>query len=619
MDIEFLKNFLLNSAPFSKLKPKEIEALSAVAEVHEYRDKDIIYHSGDPSDYFYLLLQGRVVAVSNIDGQPTEIELLKRGTIFGIISLFNEEPHSVTAKVIENSWVMRVEKNKFKQFIEENPRIALDLARVLSQRVKVRTGPKKIFQSKRVGILGFAASGKTTYALNLGAQLKDATKKEVICIEIVKDVSRIPIFRSGQEVKPFNLRADNEALAKDFIVKDVVDYLMLVVDEGGDVSGLVNLLSEQYHFIICEAQVKLLDEATINFIYRCDFVHMIFNSSKIELAKGGGIIKDFEERHFFDPEKIKVIINDFNNHEKLDLEARRKLIGRRIYATLPEIGTVEYAGVIKRIARETGEVVLGVALGSGGSYGFAHIGVLEVLEENNIPIDIVCGSSMGSFVAAMWAAGFDSKRMRQAAYDFGRRLKLFSFPGFYFPFKGIIRAKRLERVYHDIFGDITFYDLKHPLKLAAFDFFQRKATVLEDGPLYRAVAASCAIPGVFEPIQYAGGLILDGGVLNPLPTKILVNYNVHKIIAVNVTPPRENVATNRKAKGRWNVFDFIFGSIETMQREFVGEALRFADVVIHPVFYTTDWAQFDRTDEFIQTGREATIDKLDTIRRLVAE
>jgi len=619
MDIEFLKNFLLNSAPFNKLKPKDVDALAAIAEVHEYSDKDIIYNIGDPSDYFYLLLQGRVVAVSNIDGQPTEIELLKRGTVFGIISLFNEDPHSVTVRAIENSWVMRVEKNKFKQFLEENPRIALELTRVLSQRVKVRTGPKKIFQSKRIGILGFASSGKTTYALNLGAQLKDATKKEVICIDIVKGEYKIPVFDSGKEVRPFNLNAANEASVRDYIVKGTVDYLLLTVDRGGDVAGLVNLLSEQYHFIICEAPVKLLDEAIINFIYRFDRIHMVFNSSKIELTKGGRIIKDFEERHFFDPEKIKVIINDFNNNECLDPQARHKLIGRHAYATLPQLGAVEYSRVMKRIARDTGEVVLGVALGSGGSYGFAHIGVLEVLEENNIPIDVICGSSMGSLIAAMWAAGFDSKRMRQTAHEFGRRLNLFSFPGFYFPFKGIIKAKRLERVYHDIFGDITFFDLKHPLKLAAFDFFQRKAVILEEGPLYRAVAASCAIPGVFEPIQYSGGLILDGGVLNPLPTKILVNYNVHKIIAVNVTPPRENVATTRKAKGRWNVFDFIFGSIETMQRELVGESLRFADVVIHPVFYTTDWAQFDRTDQFIQTGREATIEKLDTIRRLVAE
>jgi len=489
----------------------------------------------------------------------------------------------------------------------------------LSQRVKSRTGSKKIFQSKRIGILGFAASGKTTYALNLGAQLKDSTRKEVICIEIVKGDYKIPVFSSGKEVRAFNLRADNEAQAREYIIKDAVDYLLLTVEEGGDVSGLVNLLSEQYHFIICEAAIKLLDEAVINFIYRCDFIHMLFNSSKIELTKGGKIIKDFEERHFFDPAKIKVIINDFNNSERLDADARRKLIGRHAYATLPQLGSIEYARTIKRIARETGEVVLGVALGSGGSYGFAHIGVLEVLEENNIPIDIICGSSMGSFIAAMWAAGFDSKQMHQAAREFGRRLNLFSFPGFYFPFKGIIKAKRFERVYHDIFGDVTFYDLKHTLKLAAFDFFQRKAIVLEDGPLYKAVAASCAIPGVFEPIQFPSGLILDGGVLNPLPTKLLVNYNVHKIIAVNVTPPRENVATNHKAKGRWNVFDFIFGSIETMQREFVGEALRFADVVIHPVFYTTDWAQFDRTDEYIQTGREATIEKLDVIKRLVAE
>ena len=104
-----------------------------------------------------------------------------------------------------------------------------------------------------------------------------------------------------------------------------------------------------------------------------------------------------------------------------------------------------------------------------------------------------------------------------------------------------------------------------------------------------------------------------------MPVKVLLSYGVHKIIAVNVTPPRDKVATSIKHKGKWNVFDFIFGSIETMQREFIGEALRLSDVVVHPLFDTTDWAQFDRTDEFIVTGKASALEKLPDIKKLVAE
>ena len=618
MDNEFIKNLLSTVYPFNKLKTKELEHLISLSEINEYRDKDIIYRQGDPSDCLYFLVQGRIVALTKVEGQEREIELLKRGMIFGIISLFNEEPHTVSTQAIETCWVMRIPKEKFKEFLDTVPMLAIDLSRVLSQRVRARTGPKKIFQSKRIGVLGFSSSGKTTYALNLGKQMKEATGRQVVCVEIARGDFKIPIF-TGCNVKPLLLSDFDESTVDNFIVHGDVDYLLLEAQGGGNISAVLNYLSEKYHFIICEMGFKLLDESFAAFVYRVDTLHLVFNPSRIELTKGGKIVKDMVEREFFSIDKIKVVINEYNDCEKIPADLKRRLVGCHIYATVPHHEDKAFQGVMRRIARETGEIVLGLALGSGGSYGFAHIGVLEVLKEHNVPIDVICGTSMGSFIAAMWAVGFDIKQMRAAAKEFGKRLNLFSFPGFYFPFKGIIKAKRLEHVYRSIFGDVTFYDLKHPLKLSAFDFFQRKATVLDEGPVYKAVAASCAIPGVFEPVQFQSGLILDGGILNPLPVKVLLSYGVHKIIAVNVTPPRDKVATTVKEKGKWNVLDFIFGSIETMQREFVAESLRLSDVVVHPIFDKTDWAQFERTDEFIAIGKAAALEKIEDIKRLVAE
>ncbi|MCP4652888.1 MAG: hypothetical protein GY858_05840 [Candidatus Omnitrophica bacterium] len=336
---------------------------------------------------------------------------------------------------------------------------------------------------------------------------------------------------------------------------------------------------------------------------------------KEDLAKGGKFISDLSERELLTREKIRVIINEFSQGQKLDCE-KTKALKHPVYATIPKSDSPHYHKVFKRIARQIGEVRLGVALGSGGSYGFAHIGVLEVLEENNIDIDIICGSSMGSLVAAMWAAGFSVDKMKQVAANFGKKLNLFSFPGFYFPFKGIIKAKRSEKIYKEIFGGLTFHDLKHDLKLASFDFYKRKAAVLDEGLLYKAVAASCAIPGVFEPVKMKKNLMLDGGVLNPLPSKILLNYGVNKIIAINVTPPLEKVALRQKIKGKWHIFDFIFGTIETMQREFIDAALKVSDVVIHPVFEATDWAHFENVDEYIEAGRKAALGKLNDIKEL---
>lgn len=619
MDSIAAREIIVNFCPFDRLKAKSLDRLIELGLIQEYKNGDTVYRQSDAPDYFYLLLQGRLVAKTQNGAGTNEIELIKRGTPFGIISIFTGQAHSVTIQAIEDSFVFQVEQERFKKFLSRQSVLAMGLSRILSTRIKARVKPKKIFQSKRIGVLGYSNCGKTLYSLDLARKLKETTAKNVIYIEIRSrdDFSLKNLLTAA--AAPMDLSDFSEDNLPAHIAHEDIDYLLLKATKSSRFFPILNSLSEEYHFIICELSCHLLDKAFIDFICRADYIHFLLRARRAEIRKAARIIDELKPRISSWQDKIKVIISEFGPGDNLSYAQKRSLIAHPIYANIPDKSSLDYLRVIRRIARELGECVMGLALGSGGSYGFAHIGVLQVLEENNIPIDVICGSSMGSLVAAMWAAGFSVERMAKTAREFGKKLNLFSFPGFYFPFKGIVRAKRTQRIYRDIFGDITFYDLKHTLKLAAFNFFTRQAQVLEAGPLYKAVAASCSIPGVFEPVAYRDELLLDGGILNPLPVKILLRYGVNKIIAVNVTPSRKAVAVRRKPSGNWNVFDFIFGSIETMQRQFIREATRLADVVIHPVFDKTDWAQFERIDEFIETGRRRAQEKLEDIRRLLRE
>ncbi|UCD15143.1 MAG: patatin-like phospholipase family protein [Candidatus Omnitrophota bacterium] len=285
---------------------------------------------------------------------------------------------------------------------------------------------------------------------------------------------------------------------------------------------------------------------------------------------------------------------------------------------MPHYSNEDYSKAVRRISRQIGDVVLGVALGSGGAYAFSHIGVLKVLQENNIPIDVICGSSTGALVAALWAAGFTIEEMERIVKWVGRKLSMFPFTGMSLPFKGFLRARRLENIFKSIFKNRTFYDLKHTLRIVAFDFIRRQAKILEEGSLYKAVAASCAMPGMFEPIKFKKDILLDGGVLNPLPTRILLNYGANKIIAVNITPSREEIIKGYGETRKFHILDFIFGSIETMQREFIAQALKLSDVVIHPDFGGVGgWMEFDKAHEFIEKGVEAARQKIEEVKKLV--
>jgi len=241
---------------------------------------------------------------------------------------------------------------------------------------------------------------------------------------------------------------------------------------------------------------------------------------------------------------------------------------------------------------------------------------LRVLEENHIPIDIICGSSIGSVIASLWALGESPGKIESFMIEFAKKMNLFSVRGFSFPFRGLWRAKYLENLLKKVFRDKTFYDLKHPLKVVVFDFLKKEAKVLEEGPLYKAVAASCAMPGIFEPINLKDKVLLDGGILNPLPTKVLLNYGADKIIAVNITPSQEEIVKEYNKNNKFHILDFIFGSIETMQRQFIEQALTVADCVIHPNFGALRWLEFDKVKDFVRQGELATLGKLEELRKI---
>ena len=622
MEPKEIRLIIANSPPFSGLGQRQINKLINIAEVQQYKNGEVIYKEGDSPSYLYFLIKGRVIVSARAGSKDCRIEILKRGTCFGIISLLTNDPHSVTAKSIESSLVLQVENKGFKEFLKKNPYLSLNFSCILSQRVKARFKPKKIFQSKKIGIMGSAYAGKTRYMFDLGAELKKQTKKDIICIQIIPSgeskvhfIPEISPRDNGDRI--LSLKGFSEGALSGYIIKSKIDYLYIRADIGDNFLSLLNFLSESYHFIFYEIPHKFLERHFDYFIAPAHQIHFILFSRKADLLRGAALIKELKFHNPLNREKIKVILTGSFNREGLSFE-KKKIINRPIYATLPCFGEENYSGVLRRISREIGEVTMGLALGSGGAYGFSHIGVLKILEKNNIAIDIICGSSVGAVIAALWAAGFDIEEIEKLSGEFGKKISTFSIMGFSFPFKGIMRVKRLENILKGIFKNLTFYELKHTLKIVAFDFLKRKPITLDKGLLYKAVAASCAFPGIFEPIKFKKNILLDGGILNPLPTKVLLNYDTDKIIASNITLTSEQARKENRRHSCFHIFDFIFGSIETMQQHFIEQAAKIADVVIHTNLEGLGWMEFEKITEFIRRGERATEEKLEEIKELVS-
>lgn len=202
---------------------------------------------------------------------------------------------------------------------------------------------------------------------------------------------------------------------------------------------------------------------------------------------------------------------------------------------------------------------IGLALGSGGARGAAHTGVLKVLEAEGIPISIVAGSSIGALVGAAFAVGLPSERMEHEWLATGTRRLLRSFLPSFHP-AGFSSGSELKRVLSELLGDRKIEDLEIPYGAMACDIDTGEAIPLRSGSLVDAIRASTAIPGVFHPMRYDGRLLMDGGLVDPVPIRLCRALGADFVIAVDITPtPTPTTARRRNA---WNrIGESLAGSL----------------------------------------------------------
>ena len=298
---------------------------------------------------------------------------------------------------------------------------------------------------------------------------------------------------------------------------------------------------------------------------------------------------------------------------------------------------------IRRVAREVGHRRVGLALSSGGARGFAHIGVIQVLEENGIEVDVVAGCSMGSYIGAVWAYGYDGVAMERQARELEHRWGLFDLiDPFILPRKGFLRGEKVKHRLKRAIGDVHFSELVRPLRIVATHLASLDRVILSSGEVAKAVHASSAIPGACVPVEWEGELYIDGGIADPLPVDVLGEMGIERIIAINTIPtpaylrsylemnrerdPRRGKKTNQiKAfLNRYlnyfapgNVLDTIMRSFNGAQMQVAEHACQFADVVVRPLSFDGRWHDFRRPGKYIAIGRRAAEEQLEEIKALV--
>ena len=252
------------------------------------------------------------------------------------------------------------------------------------------------------------------------------------------------------------------------------------------------------------------------------------------------------------------------------------------------------------------EPKVGLALGSGGARGFAHIGVLKVLKEEAIPIHCIAGSSMGSLVGTIFAVHQNPHLMEKVA----TYLKPKHWVDFTVPKMGLIAGEKISELIRILTHGKRLEELSIPVAVVATDLETGKEVIFTEGPIDKAVRASVAIPGIFNPVVEDGRVLVDGGVVTRVPITTLKELGADLIIAVDVVAEVPKIEIK-------SLFDVISQTIDVMERQLYKTQTGHADMFIQPKVGHISSTDYTKAAECIAAGEQAAREKIDEIRRLL--
>lgn len=250
---------------------------------------------------------------------------------------------------------------------------------------------------------------------------------------------------------------------------------------------------------------------------------------------------------------------------------------------------------------------IGLALGGGFARGFAHLGVLKVLQQYDIKVSHIAGSSVGSILGAAYASGAPLERIMEAC----RTLRFRDIARWRVSRLGLASNHRLAELMERVFGSRQFEDLKIPLAVVATDLCTGEPVIFTSGNLVDAIRASCAFPGLFEPVQIGTRCLADGGLVAQVPTQAARFIGAQTIVGVSV-----GMHDGRRGAPT-NIFQVVSRAVSAAQKHQLEVWERHADLVLRPDVQFLAWDDFARADEAIEAGAAAALRALPRIEHLL--
>lgn len=474
-----------------------------------------LFQQGDVGDSLYVVIQGRLrVFTDRPSVKDHVIGEVSRGEIVGEMAVLSRGRRSATVRAVRDTELVRLSSAGFERLMERDPRVMMQLAPVIVERLRQAIHPTPSHTNTRVTI-ALVPAGHDVPLADFAARLAGA-------------------FASiGRTLHLNSARLD--------------DHLghgsaSIPPDDPGN-SGIVHWLNEQeekHDFVVYEADHALsawtsrcLRHADSILIVACAEATPEFGSLEAELARRDvGVVSAQRE--------LVLLHRDGKQPGGTAewLRPRRVHLHHHVRLHAAE----DFARLVRFLTGRT----TGLVLGGGGARGFAHIGVIRALAEAGIPIDLIGGVSAGAFVAAQYAVGWDWEQMVEVNKEaFAGSASLHDYV---VPIASLISSQRYIERLALMFGDVRIEDLWTKYFCVTANLTEASEMIHREGLLRRWVRASAAVPGIAPPEVYNDNLLVDGGVLNNLPVDVMRRLSPGSVIAVDVSPRLDLAMHPRDAK-----------------------------------------------------------------------
>ncbi len=641
----------LKPHPILSLLPAgALERLIDESAIAEYPKGTVVFHEGEPCVAIFLIISGRCEThAKGPDGASRVEEVFGPGDTLGERAFLNREPHRHSAVVITHAVLLRIPGSELHGLWANDPLFAGRFSQAVVERPRaVRNGRVR----RVVSLLSLSPRLDAEGAVDrLAAALHRITRQRVL----VLNLSAVAGKSRGSE-----LTAHQAALGVEFCFGRQIhphdggfDELRLTAGpEPRDAAAIAPLISHcarHYDFVLLHLHPETPVPPAIAGIMESDIAFVLLQASTQNLYDFKLLMRALDDRARGHSSHVKPILCVEENIASPEIHAALKQLGHPVHSFargFPLRGGASapdhrFELLLNRLAREIARCRVGLALSSGAAKGLAHVGVIQVLEENGIEIDCIAGSSMGAYIGAIWAYGLDGVKLEKLALELEGRWGLLgllapSLP----PRRGFLYTRRTAARLRRSIGTAHFSELIRPLRILATHLDTLERVVFSSGEVAGAVEASIAIPGVCVPVTLDGETYIDGGIADPLPVDVLAEMGIERIIAVNVIPPPERIrqwldsrnepngrTPDRNWFGRFlterfnylahgNILDTMMQAINGAQTRVAEASARQADVVIRPLSGDSEWHDFTHPQKYIALGRNAAQGQLAALRAL---